>query len=224
MDNIEAVNYFELMSDDQDLKTDSKQHIIKTALKLFAALGLDKCSTREIAKQSDSNISLISYYFGGKEGLYKEVMRSFAVQMQESARPIVDEIQSHVLTKEKFIEDMRRVIEHIITTRVSNPEVSKIFSREKLAGLPYSREIHQEIFYPLILNFYELINQGKKNGIVKENLNPALLFIMITEGIWGFFEIMDCQTKISQDAQSIRDNPDELINQVLSLILTGVMK
>ncbi len=54
---------------------DSKICILQVAAKLFAKLGLDKCSTREIAKEAKANISLISYYSGGKEGLYREVMR-----------------------------------------------------------------------------------------------------------------------------------------------------
>lgn len=56
------------MSSSPDPKPDSKLCIMRAAVTLFAKLGLDKCSTREIAKQSDSNISLISYYFGGKRG------------------------------------------------------------------------------------------------------------------------------------------------------------
>ncbi|MEK6627131.1 MAG: TetR family transcriptional regulator [Bdellovibrionota bacterium] len=211
-----------------DIKLAARFCIIKAAANLFAKLGLDKCSTREIAKQADSNISLISYYFGGKEGLYKEVMRSYALEVTESARPILAEIQlreiTSEITKKTFIEDMGKIISNIISTRLKNPELSKIFSREKLAGLPYSKEIHEEIFYPLILNFYRLIESGQQKGYVKSEINPALLFITITEGIWGFYEIMECDTSLSHDCKNLTQDPELLKNQLLNIYLMGVLK
>ncbi len=191
---------------------------------MFAKLGLDKCSTREIAKLSSANISLISYYFGGKEGLYKEVMRNYALQIRADAQPIVDEIQKNELTQEIFIEDMGKIITNFIQTRLKNPEMCKIFSREKLAGLPYSKEIHEEIFYPLILNFYSLIENGKKKGFVKDEINAALLFIIISEGIWGFFEIIDCETSLGHDCKALAQDPELLKNQFLNIYLRGVLK
>lgn len=207
-----------------DTKSDSKSSIIKVATQLFASLGLDKCSTREIAKQSDTNISLISYYFGGKEGLYKEVMRAYALEVSGDAQPIINEIQRQDITKEIFTQEMSKIISTVIGGRVKNPEMSKILSREKLAGLPYSKEIHEEIFYPLILNFYHLIKTGQKKGFIKTEINPALLFIMITEGIWGFYEIMECDTKLSRDGEKLSQDTEELKQQVLNIFLTGVLK
>jgi AcrR family transcriptional regulator len=212
------------MSSSTDSKLDSKLCIVKAAASLFAKLGLDKCSTREIAKQADSNISLISYYFGGKEGLYKEVMRSYALEIKVSAQSIVDEIQSSELTQELFVNELGKIIANIINTRTNNPEMSQIFSREKLAGMPHSKEIHKEIFYPLILNFYKLIDRGQKKGFVKADVNSALLFILISESIWGFYEVMDCKINLSQDCNEIAKDSTQLKNQILNIFLTGVLK
>lgn len=204
--------------------SNSKLCIIKAAATLFAKLGLDKCSTREIAKQSDSNISLISYYFGGKEGLYKEVMRSYALEVKSNAQHLVDDIQKKDITAEVFMEYMEKFIENVISTRLKNPEVSKIFSREKLAGLPYAREIYQEIFYPLILNFYRLVETGQKKGFVKAEVNPALLFISVTEAIGGFFELMECDINLSHDCKSLAKDPNKLKNQLLNIYIRGILK
>lgn len=212
------------MSSSPDSKTDSKHCIIQAAVKLFARLGLDKCSTREIAKQSDSNISLISYYFGGKEGLYKEVMRAHALEIKENAQKIISQMNHEELTREIFLENIGRVVMNIINTRVNNPEMSQIFSREKLAGMPFSKEVHEEIFYPLVLNFYKLIETAQKKGIVKEEVNPALFFIMLSEGVWGFYEIMECKTNLSKDCDFYLKNPVELKNQILNIYVTGVLK
>ena len=102
------------MSSNDSLKLDSKKCILQAAAKLFARLGLDKCSTREIAKESDSNISLISYYFGGKEGLYKEVMRDHALEIKQSIQKIIKHSEEHPKTKESFIYQVGLMIENMI--------------------------------------------------------------------------------------------------------------
>lgn len=211
------------MSISDDSKNDSKKCILKAAASLFAKLGLDKCSTREIAKEADANISLISYHFGGKEGLYKEVMRSYALEIKERAQKITGDIDKSEMTREVFITNMSRVVENLINTRVNNPELSKILTREKLAGLPHSKEIHSEIFYPLILNFYKLVEIGQKKGFVKSEINPALYFILLSEAVWGFFVISECNTKVSKDCEDLLKDTDKLKKQVLDIFLTGVL-
>lgn len=207
-----------------DSKPDSKLCILQAAASLFAKLGLDKCSTREIAKQSDSNISLISYYFGGKEGLYKEVMRSYALEVKSTAQHLIDDMGKSDLTIEMFNTYMGRFVENVINTRVNNAEISKIFAREKLTGLPYAREVYEEIFYPLIKNFFRLVEAGQKKGFVKDDVYPPLLFILITEAVWGFYEMMDCEINLSRDCKDLAVNPVELKNQILNIYLRGVLK
>lgn len=49
---------------------EARQHLLLTALALFADKGFAKTSTREIALAAGANIAAISYYFGDKAGLY----------------------------------------------------------------------------------------------------------------------------------------------------------
>lgn len=194
------------------------------ASRLFAKLGLDKCSTREIAKVSDSNISLISYYFGGKEGLYKEVMREYALGVKMNVQGMANEIDTQPITKELFIKDITFMIDHMIQTQIKNPEVSKIFAREKLAGFPHSREIHAEIFYPLITRFFKLFESGQAQGFVKKDVHPALFFITLSEAICGFYMLMECETPLVKDCQDLLDNPDRLRDQFMNIYLNGVLE
>jgi len=47
----------------------TRESLIKTGLMLFGNAGFDATSTRQIAQAAGTNISAISYHFGGKEGL-----------------------------------------------------------------------------------------------------------------------------------------------------------
>lgn len=48
-----------------------RQKILYTALALFAELGFERATIRQIAKKADVNVSAIAYYFGDKAGLYQ---------------------------------------------------------------------------------------------------------------------------------------------------------
>src|SRR4051812_27091301 len=49
----------------------SRERLLQAAMRLFAAQGFSKTSTREIAQAASANVAAISYYFGDKAGLYQ---------------------------------------------------------------------------------------------------------------------------------------------------------
>lgn len=53
----------------KNLKTTSRDRLIAASLKLFSNKDFHGCSIREICDAAKANISLISFHFGGKEGL-----------------------------------------------------------------------------------------------------------------------------------------------------------
>jgi TetR/AcrR family transcriptional regulator len=55
-------------------KKDLRNSILFTATRLFAERGLNGVSIRELSTDAGVSISMISYYFGGKEGLYSSVL------------------------------------------------------------------------------------------------------------------------------------------------------
>jgi TetR/AcrR family transcriptional regulator len=67
----------------------TRQRILDAALAEFADKGYAGARVREIAQRAGVNTQLISYYFGGKEGLYNELMatwhRQEALMAQEDA-------------------------------------------------------------------------------------------------------------------------------------------
>ena len=157
-------------------------------------------------------------------GLYYARVRSIPVGWIIALLAAVAPLQAADLTVEIFSEYMGKFITNIINTRLKNPEMSQIFSREMLTALPYARDVYEEIFYPLNLNFYKLIETGQKKGFVKKEINPAFLFISMTEGIWGLYELMECDTSLSRDCKKITQDPIQFKNQILSIYLTGVLK
>ncbi len=62
--------------------TASRARLLTAAGRLFARQGFDGVSTRELAKAARVNLSAIAYHFGGKEGLYREVLHRLVVDSE----------------------------------------------------------------------------------------------------------------------------------------------
>ncbi len=58
----------------QTEELDAKTKILNNAVLLFAANGYKETSVRDISTKAGVNISMISYYFGGKEGILENIV------------------------------------------------------------------------------------------------------------------------------------------------------
>jgi AcrR family transcriptional regulator len=77
---------------------ETRDALIAAATVEFAARGFDSVSTREIAARAGANQALISYHFGGKEGLYLAVFEAMAAQIGKRIDPFVGAIDAHLET------------------------------------------------------------------------------------------------------------------------------
>lgn len=68
----------------------SKQKILSAATKLFAHKGFDAVSVREICKEANANLCLISYHFGGKQELYNAIIDDLIEKQTRCANTFLD--------------------------------------------------------------------------------------------------------------------------------------
>jgi AcrR family transcriptional regulator len=61
----------------------SRDKLLKSAEKLFAAKGFREVSVREIAMHAGVNSALVGYYFRGKQALFNEVYRAHAAPLAQ---------------------------------------------------------------------------------------------------------------------------------------------
>ena len=72
-------------------KDNTRERLLEAGLDVFGRFGYEQATTRRISRQAGVNIAAIPYYFGGKQGLYGEVvsyvigaiMSRFETTMQE---------------------------------------------------------------------------------------------------------------------------------------------
>ena len=93
----------------------TKEHILKTATKLFAQKGYDGVSVREICKASGVNVALISYYWGGKKELFDSVVRELMNRQTMYAQSVLDfAVDPADLSKKEQLQTMFVAVDRAI--------------------------------------------------------------------------------------------------------------
>lgn len=132
----------------KEININTEQKIIEVATELFANNGFDGTSTREICKQAGVNISLISYYFGGKKELYEKVVANITgniINYMKSnlgfdANP---ESFDHIKKEEKInllYKALSFIIDYFYSDKISDAAIMILFREQMTSGVPINAE------------------------------------------------------------------------------------
>ena len=85
----------------------TREHLLKAGRLLFARRGYDGTSVKEIADQANANVALVSYHFGGKEGLYKACFESFVEERLDFLNKKIRFFKKHIFNNNFFKQKNR---------------------------------------------------------------------------------------------------------------------
>ncbi len=205
----------------------AKLKLLHAASKLFAEKGLEGTSTRDISKESGMNLSLISYYYGGKEGLYAAVIREFSTQARDRIFNFLEKFEKIELDKESLKDVVLGLVDIFIDLRDVNPHAIKIFTREQLANMPYSKDVHDEIFHSIGEKLKGIIVRAQKKSLVNKKLNPDFFMCCLSESVFGYLLMLDCEATSGEVKQVCYDIPaqkDEFKKQIGLIFIEGILK
>lgn len=148
----------------------TREKLIVTATKLFAQKGFDATTVKDIADESAMNISLVSYHFGGKEGLYSACLEGFARDKLVLAKQILKVIPKNIEEVRVRLEMYARAI---LDSHVEQSEIMKIMHRDIEMGNPVVMKIFEETFLKSVQLTIDFLKSAQKLEIVRKDI-PAL--------------------------------------------------
>lgn len=143
--------------------------ILHVAEKLFAERGFDGTSVRDIAREADINIAMVSYYFGSKEKMLESLIFFRIADLK---------IQLESLFQAKLtpLEKIDRLVELYVKRISSNYGIYKIIHYELSAK---KREVNFKSFAEIkrnnIRSLEKIINEGKDLGVFSRNVVATLI-------------------------------------------------
>lgn len=149
----------------------TEARILQAARKIFAKRGYDAAGLREIAENAQANLSLISRYFGGKEGLLTALTDMFVSARREGELPyppqitLRDEIYHYLHAK--LQEDLKD--EEIVRLLVSRAAIDAEYRKKGAETLDGKADA----------NFRERVVKLKEQGAVAPDMDIDLLFAAV---------------------------------------------
>lgn len=149
---------------------DTRAALIEAAEDLFAQKGFEGASVKEICEKAGVNVSLVSYHFEGKEGLYRTVLETFAGKGMELAERLLSAPKS----KEEFLLRLQMFAEELVGTHVRHPKATRILHRECSAETSVARDVFQRTFHKVFEQFVAFLTVARKNGFLRKDIEPVI--------------------------------------------------
>jgi AcrR family transcriptional regulator len=202
--------------------SEAKHQILKVASKLFSEKGYEAVSVREIAIIAEVNVSMISYYFGGKEGLYRSIIESHYDKAKDLFSKLETLAQEATTNKDNFIKFWRNFLEQLIDLKLQNQNVEEILLHDFVQGLSYSYEIHKKFLPVMFKDLDKIIEVGKSKGWFKKEVDTFVFFCMLVSGIDMFMVMARKRCPFQKMAKKFIQEQESWINQMMLIYFEGV--
>jgi TetR/AcrR family transcriptional regulator, regulator of cefoperazone and chloramphenicol sensitivity len=162
--------------------------IVEAAGPLFADLGYEIVSVREIASVADVHFSSINYHFGTKEHLYENVLRHAAScgDLDEFIRETSDNMDDPV-------GQLRELAWHMLLDYVDGPTdnwASRLLSREMMKPSKFSGILREIWDAPLRFVAARLAKPGEMESSPDRALFRACCFFILLDQLGQSRELM----------------------------------
>jgi TetR/AcrR family transcriptional regulator, upper aerobic nicotinate degradation pathway regulator len=149
--------------------SDMKIRILLAAKKLFAQQGYDGTSVRQICEEAGANVALVSYYFGGKENVFRALFESFFPGQRIP--------QYEELLKEP-VEGLALIVREVILFSFTDPELSSILQQEMTINSTRICSV-TAFTHPVWQKVRELLEKGKALGRFQyDSLDYAMMMVV----------------------------------------------
>lgn len=193
-------------------RNDSRNKLIEVATRLFAERGFHGVSIRELSQAADTSISMISYHFGGKEGLYASVLKEQFASF--------DEIADIGTSASEPLQIIEAYLRWTIGRHRNNPYLLRFYTSELTNPTPFFATIVGPAIGKVISILIEVVQEGVRRGEFRQRLNPADTVLAIAGTInYYFLSTLATESFISHSAA--RD--EELIREYMDLFTRGII-
>ena len=193
-------------------KNDLRNRLMLTATRLFAERGLNGVSIRELSTAAGVSISMISYYFGGKEGLYSSVL-----QEQFASFDQIEEIDK---AGSESLATIEAYIRWIIVRHRSNPYLLRFYTSELTNPTQFFPVIVQPAIGKVIGILVQIIEAGIAGNSFRKDLNPVDT-VLAMAGMVNYYFLSMLATQELVDHSPKRD--EELIRHYMDIFTKGIL-
>jgi AcrR family transcriptional regulator len=164
-----------------------RANILSVARAEFAANGLSGARIDEIVAKTYTSKRMIYYYFGDKQGLYRQVL-------EDSYREVRAGEEALELDHLAPVDALRRLVEFTFDHHNRNPEFIRLVMIENIHNAKYLKQSPEigALNKPAIERLERIYRRGLASGEFRDGLNPLDLHWQISA--FSFFNVSNHAT------------------------------
>jgi len=194
-------------------ENDCRANLIAATTALFAEKGFNGVGVRELASAAGVNLSMISYYFGGKEGLYAAVLNEQFVTLRRVAE-----------LKDMDADPMKKFELYVRATVAryrKNPYLLRFYTSELTNPTPCFETIVKPAIRGVLQILIDTFSEGLSHEQFRAGLNPTDTVLALA-GMINFYFLLEPATADMVDRAPERD--EELIQHIMDIFARGILK
>lgn len=201
----------------EDVKRTVQNRILNAAEELFAKSSYAGTRISEIAAKAEVNQALIHYYFGSKEGLYREVLARLFEQWEQYVEALSwDDLEP--------VEVIKHYIAGHFEIKCRMPNLYKIFHWEALEGGELFDKYASSTWVQDFVEKRELFKQWKAAGILAPHVNESVVLF----SLWGMMNQFYYRSEenlkfIAGHDGGLTGLQEEIAEQMIRLTLHGIL-
>jgi AcrR family transcriptional regulator len=150
---------------------DTRSTLLDAAQRHFSESGFKASSVHDIARDAGVNVSLISYHFGGKEGLFKSCIERAGVDRLQMTERILS-------TEPTSLSEVRirltMFIDEMLIDGIKNPEVCAIMHQGLHSDFPLIEDVFKKTFFRVFQLLTKFLETARDRGILASWLQPEM--------------------------------------------------
>ncbi len=150
----------------------TRQSIVEAATALFSEHGYRGASVREVCSRAGASANAITYHFGSKEQLYRDILDSFASFQLEHAKTV---LSADPKSQQEFVIRVELFFEQLLDAYLENRETLLIMFREFEQLLPYADDGVVGEMLNTSFAISEFIKRAMALGFVRADVDPDIV-------------------------------------------------
>lgn len=171
-----------------DQSSTTNQKIFEAAVQLFGKKGIEGVSVREIADHAQVNPSLISYHFGGKDGLIRAIIENIGKSDQELIERILKKPQDFA----EFKLRLRLFIEELVEVHQARPELSLIVAYFDEKANHENQDLFDNVYLKIFNRIISFFDAARELGFANKKINSIHMTHMLLGGIADIYRMRRC--------------------------------
>jgi len=195
-------------------KENGRDRLIVSALSLFCERGYHGVSVREICDHASANPSLISFHFGGKEGLLETIFEEININKFSEIENILNDIENEVDFKLRITMFFRAYVEYYL----QNSEVVSLYLDQLEREHPCTIKLLPHTFEKLWTALVTFIQLAKEKNIIDQSLDSKVLAFSLWTPVSASMRSKKSTSRACQYSLQDPNFLDLLIKQIVNSI------